>query len=906
MDQEAPRLALWGTFDVDNYGDHLFPLVARHELGRRLPGAIVDAYAPYGTPRPGRLTGHAGVSALGPWTRSRVQQLAGDYDTVVIGGGEIIHLNDPLLAPVYGVSTEEVCSLAPGRFFVEGLGADLERRSPAVWHAVGLPFELDDEQARRLKDALAGRPYLAVRDRFSLERLRRAGIDQPVEVVPDTALLLDRVLDRSLLQRRLAALRAGRLYPPGPALVIQGCDLLVPHIAAIAGALRAWLVQHPSITPVLVETGACRGDSDFADALEDRLGVGVVRLPPAEMVEDIAAAIAGAWAFVGSSLHGAITALVYGRPFVLLNLAGEAKLDGFADLTGLQGRVLQHLDHLDHLAPRLDEAVAHPVVDGLLERLQERVDTHFDRLAEVATVAARRRVSIQTRPLVGVVVVSYGGDHHTVECLERLHCLTWPAERLELVLVDNGPEGSVGDLVARRWPAVAVIRQHANLGFGAACNAGFRRLGHVDYVAILNNDTLPDRSFLEALVESLESEPGLGAVNPKVLLRHRYATVSVRSASSMAGPHDRRRLGVQISGLEVDGTDVFAACYPVRGTWGRETDPDALGAFQWTDGLGVLHVPVPEAGAAGPVRIRLSCGLGPRAAVLHSAAGEVHVLLTAAPTWVELPGLGDGADVVNNVGIALEHHGEASDRGFLEVDDGRYDTRSQIFAWSAAAVLLRTAFLDDVGGFEDELFLYYEDVDLAWRGRHRGWTYRVEPSSVVRHIHGATTLPLWPLVRHLSERNRLLVLTRNAPAGLAMVALGHAGSVIGLAVWHDVLVRFATGRRAEWGHVAAQVRVLGGYAKRLPRALAQRRRIREGSKFDDAELRAWLDDPAPLGGGSDGLPTGRLSGALERELEPHALALVVEPHAPGGSGGGNDGQASTSLGPRRDLQEELR
>src|SRR5918996_6036141 len=102
-----PRLALWGTFDVDNYGDHLVPRVAIHELRRRLPGSRVDVYAPYGRLHPTPLD-DGPVEPLGPWSASRAAQLAGAYDTVVIGGGEIIHLNDPLLAPVYGAPPEEL------------------------------------------------------------------------------------------------------------------------------------------------------------------------------------------------------------------------------------------------------------------------------------------------------------------------------------------------------------------------------------------------------------------------------------------------------------------------------------------------------------------------------------------------------------------------------------------------------------------------------------------------------------------------------------------------------------------------------------------------------------------------------------------------------------------------------
>ena len=45
-------------------------------------------------------------------------------------------------------------------------------------------------------------------------------------------------------------------------------------------------------------------------------------------------------------------------------------------------------------------------------------------------------------------------------------------------------------------------------------------------------------------------------------------------------------------------------------------------------------------------------------------------------------------------------------------------------AWCGGAVLLRASYLADVGGFDERLFLYYEDVDLSMRGTERGWRYR--------------------------------------------------------------------------------------------------------------------------------------------------------------------------------------
>jgi polysaccharide pyruvyl transferase WcaK-like protein len=378
----AARVAIWGTFDVDNYGDHLFPRVAAHELHRRLPGTVVEPFSPYGRLHPTRLDDGRAASPLGPWNRERARQLAGAHDLVMVGGGELMHLNDPLLAPVYDTTPAELTEMAPSRWFVEGLGPDLEADCPVVWHSVGVPWAPAEEAAGRLRAALAGRPYVTVRDRHSAARLAGAGVDRPIEVVPDSALLMDRIMPVKVLRGRLAGLRAVGAYPlaGSPVLVVQGCDLMVPHVAAVAGAVAHWRAARPGGEVVVVETGRCRGDGLFADALSGAVGpLRLWRLPEAVTVEDLAAAIAGGDVFFGSSLHGAITALVYGRPFVLLKLFDDAKLDGFGDMTGLSRFVLHSSDEIPSA---LDAAMAgDPSDPQLLASLQGRIDAHFDRLA---------------------------------------------------------------------------------------------------------------------------------------------------------------------------------------------------------------------------------------------------------------------------------------------------------------------------------------------------------------------------------------------------------------------------------------------------------------------------------------------------------------------------------------------
>jgi N-acetylglucosaminyl-diphospho-decaprenol L-rhamnosyltransferase len=69
---------------------------------------------------------------------------------------------------------------------------------------------------------------------------------------------------------------------------------------------------------------------------------------------------------------------------------------------------------------------------------------------------------------------------------------------------------------------------------------------------------------------------------------------------------------------------------------------------------------------------------------------------------------------------------------------------------SGAAIWLRRTALDEIGGWDEQYFMYLEDTDLCWRLRRAGWDVAYEPSAVVHHEQGAITAqrPYRMLVEH--------------------------------------------------------------------------------------------------------------------------------------------------------------
>jgi len=137
-------------------------------------------------------------------------------------------------------------------------------------------------------------------------------------------------------------------------------------------------------------------------------------------------------------------------------------------------------------------------------------------------------------------------------------------------------------------------------------------------------------------------------------------------------------------------------------------------------------------------------------------------------------------------------------------------------------VLLTARYLADVGLFDEQLFLYYEDIDLAWRGRERGWRYRFVPKSVVRHVHSASTVEGSPLFDYYNERNRLITLTRHADRRAVAKALARYLLVTGSYTRRDVVSPTLRGKAPRPQIPLRRLRALGGYATAMGRGRPSR------------------------------------------------------------------------------------
>jgi GT2 family glycosyltransferase len=140
----------------------------------------------------------------------------------------------------------------------------------------------------------------------------------------------------------------------------------------------------------------------------------------------------------------------------------------------------------------------------------------------------------------GIIVLNWNGYKDTIECLESV--LKLKEVMVKIVVVDNGSSDDSVDCIRQYLDAqgrmvrqlspiqtchemkcgkeILFIRNPTNDGYAGGNNIGIRyllSLSEIEYVWVLNNDTVVDPHALSYLVKKIASDPNIGAVGSCLL-----------------------------------------------------------------------------------------------------------------------------------------------------------------------------------------------------------------------------------------------------------------------------------------------------------------------------------------------------------------------------------------------------
>lgn len=356
------QIGICGTFDVENYGDLLFPLIAEAELSPRLGRTRLH---PFSYSRKAPPDWPFAVRSL-----ADLPEAARSLDGVIIGGGDLIRF-DKDVAPGYYPPTPAIHH-PTGYWLTPALIALLHGR-PVAWNAPGVCGEIPAWAEPLMRLAIGHSRYVAVRDERSQRVLAPFAPKSGIEVVPDTAFGVASLVDGNWPDPDLAPMR-GHLGITDRYIVVQavrGLDAFCRLVNGHAERFRDYKLLVLPIGPAL---------GDDPDTLAHDLP-GAIRLPAWPSPLALTELIGGASAAVGISLHLSITALAFGVPVFRPTAADGVKYAVLSDFGTVARFPSEGEIDPQWFTARLGRTEPEPAIRAARARLSG----HWDRMAAALT-----------------------------------------------------------------------------------------------------------------------------------------------------------------------------------------------------------------------------------------------------------------------------------------------------------------------------------------------------------------------------------------------------------------------------------------------------------------------------------------------------------------------------------------
>jgi len=119
-------------------------------------------------------------------------------------------------------------------------------------------------------------------------------------------------------------------------------------------------------------------------------------------------------------------------------------------------------------------------------------------------------------PKVSVIILNLNGREIIPTCLSSLKELSYPKEKLEIIVVDNGSTDESVGFIKKNHPEVRIKLNSKNLGFCRPNNTA-AKIAKGEYIVFLNNDMRVKKNWLEKLVDKVTESDKIATASSKIL-----------------------------------------------------------------------------------------------------------------------------------------------------------------------------------------------------------------------------------------------------------------------------------------------------------------------------------------------------------------------------------------------------
>ncbi len=191
----------------------------------------------------------------------------------------------------------------------------------------------------------------------------------------------------------------------------------------------------------------------------------------------------------------------------------------------------------------------------------------------------------------------------------------------------------------------------------------------------------------------------------------------------------------------------------------------------------------------------------------------------------------DERDRIHAAGDLMGRDGIPRNRGVWSIDSGQFEGPDGIFGGCGGAMAVRRALWDALDGFDEEFWMYLEDVDFAFRAQLLGWQSVFAPAARVYHKLGGSGGD--KLSSFYVGRNTLWTLAKNMPTSLL---LRHSAHIL------HAQISIAADALCNCRGAAARARLRGQLAGliSLPRILRKRATVQARRVRKDEEIERLL------------------------------------------------------------------